>query len=122
MLKFIKPNKMENYAKYFKLEPNRLTKDKIVTEYEFEHLMEIDEKEKEITFTACVKICYDNKYGRKLLKKMLTKQNSPIKIILQESDADARAYVRDEKQTDRYTVPDEILKMIEDDEKRKKES
>lgn len=69
MIKFIKPCKKENMVRFFEFAPCRFTKDKIITEYEFEHLMEIDEKEKEIFFTACVKISYDNKYGRKLLKK-----------------------------------------------------
>ncbi len=57
---------------------------------------------------------------KRYVKKMLKHQNSPIKLILQESDANARTDVREERQTDRYTVPDEILKMIEEDEKKQK--
>lgn len=80
-----------------------------------ENLTEINESE--MIFTTCVRIDITKKKGRDIIRKMLKNQSSPVKIVLQEKEAQARADVRENKGVEWYTVPKEIEELLEKDKK-----
>lgn len=71
-------------------------------------------KDNEIIFTATLKINTDTKEGRKILRNMIEKQTSPIKIVLQSINSDDKSEIR-EGAPYKYTLPDEIIEELEKD-------
>ena len=82
-----------------------------IDEVVLEHMTEIGEDE--IIFTAAVRISTKTKGGRKILSEMIKKQSSPIKKVLQNIDRDHNRDLREGKGYEYYSLPDEILKLLE---------
>lgn len=82
-----------------------------IDEVILEHMTEIGEDE--IVFTAAVRISTKTKGGRKILSEMINKQSSPIKKVLQNFDRDCNRDLREGRGYEYYSLPDEILKLLE---------
>lgn len=104
-------NLHKGYEEYYSIQ-NSSYNTKGVQNYLLEENIELNENE--IVFTATLKVSAETKAGRKILRKMIETQTSPIKSILQSINADDRAEAR-EGHTEKYTLPENILNEIRKD-------
>ena len=110
MKALLKPKKDNNVIFHRQYNDQRIKKE---TNYTIEELTESNEKE--VIFTVQLKINLKSKSGKKILKKMIETQTSPVKNILQEINSSDRKYIREGKKSEEYTLPNEIIKQIEED-------
>ena len=80
--------------------------------YQMEELTET--RENEVIFTATLKVNVATKKGRKILRNMLEKQQSPVKSVLTTINNDDKAEMQ-EGRPDKYTLPDNIIEEVKKD-------
>lgn len=79
-------------------------------EYILEHTTEISDDE--VIFNVCLKLNTNSRTGKKILREMLEKQSSAVKIMLQKTDREHNIDVREEKVAPLYQLPDEIIEKL----------
>lgn len=77
-----------------------------------EEMMEY--KGNEVIYTVCLKLDADNKFGKKILKKVYELQDSPVKEVLKIVNREDKSDIR-EGHAMKYSLPDEILELIDED-------
>ncbi len=109
--KILKGHKgLEQWDEFSETQSKHTSKENI-DEVILEHMTEIGEDE--IVFTAAVRISTKTKKGRKILSEMINKQSSPIKKVLQNFDRDLNRDLREERGYEYYSLPEEILRLLE---------